>query len=80
MKQKTALQQLINDFTELSKKEGDSGFVGGSVLAIVKNKNYLEIEKEQITDAYLEGGRKGFNFFGDDFEKYYEETYTQSSE
>ena len=39
-----------------------------------------EMEKEQITDAYLEGGRKGFNFFGDDFEKYYNETYTQSSE
>ena len=34
-----------------------------------------EMEKEQITDAYLEGGRKGFNFFGDDFEQYYKETY-----
>jgi hypothetical protein len=42
-------------------------------------KQAKEMEKEQITDAYLEGGRKGFNFFGDDFEKYYEETYTQSS-
>ena len=39
-----------------------------------------EIEKEQITDAYIEGGRKGFNFFGDDYEEYYNETYTQSSE
>jgi hypothetical protein len=43
-------------------------------------KQAKEMEKEQITDAYLEGGRKGFNFFGDDFEKYYNETYTQSSE
>jgi hypothetical protein len=51
----TALQQLINDFEELSKKEGDSGFVGRSVLAIIKNKNYINKEKEQISDAWLDG-------------------------
>lgn len=51
----TALQKLINDFTELAKKEGDIGFVGRSVLAIIKNKNYAEIEKEQILDAWLDG-------------------------
>lgn len=39
-----------------------------------------EMEKEQIVDAYIEGGRKGFNFFGEDYEQYYSETYTQSSE
>ena len=41
---------------------------------------YLEKEKEQITDSYIEGCRKGFNSFGEDSEKYYNETYTQSSE
>ena len=48
---KTAMQELIEDFTELAKKEGDSGFVGRSVLSIIKNKKYLEKEKEQIIDA-----------------------------
>jgi len=52
---KTAMQELIKDFTELSKKEGDSGFVGRSVLAIINNKKYLEKEKEQISDAWLDG-------------------------
>ena len=34
-----------------------------------------EMEKQQIIDAYVEGGRKGFNEFADDYEKYYNETY-----
>jgi hypothetical protein len=36
-----------------------------------------EMEKEQIVDSYIEGGRKGFNFFGDDYEKYYKENFNQ---
>jgi hypothetical protein len=48
----TALQELIKDFTEMSKKEGDSGFVGRSVLAIIKNKGYLDKERTQIINAY----------------------------
>jgi hypothetical protein len=55
----TTLQELIKDFTELSKKEGDSGFVGRSVLAILKNKGYLEKEKEQIVKAFDEGYENG---------------------
>ena len=51
----TALQELIRDFTELSKKEGDSGFVGRSVLAIIKNKGYLDKERMQIINAYDSG-------------------------
>jgi hypothetical protein len=51
----TAIQDLIKDFTELSKKEGDSGFVGRSVLSIINNKKYAEKEKEQISDAWLDG-------------------------
>ena len=68
MKQQTAVTQFI----ERLEKDWNI-FLSNNVV-----EKYLELEKEQITDAYLEGGRKGFNFFGDDFEKYYEETYTQS--
>lgn len=41
---------------------------------------FKQIEKEQITYSYIEGGRKGFNVFGEDYEQYYDETYTQNSE
>ena len=51
----TAIQDLIKDFTELSKKEGDSGFVGRSVLAIINNKKYAEKEKELISEIWLDG-------------------------
>jgi hypothetical protein len=74
MKQQTAVEYLYKNLLDNPISNED----------VIYNINIFEkakeIEKEQITDAYLEGGRKGFNFFGDDFEKYYEETYTQSSE
>jgi hypothetical protein len=38
----------------------------------------LEMEKQQIIDAYVEGGRKGFNEFADDYEQYYNETFKKS--
>ena len=38
----------------------------------------LEMEKQQIIDAYVEGGRKGFNEFADDYEQYYNETFKNS--
>ncbi len=34
-----------------------------------------EMEKQQIIDAYNDGGEKGFNKFGENFEQYYNETY-----
>jgi hypothetical protein len=34
-----------------------------------------QMEKQQIIDAYVEGGRKGFNEFADDYEQYYNDTY-----
>ena len=37
-----------------------------------------EMEKQQIIDVYIEGGRKGFNEFADDYEKYYNETFKNS--
>lgn len=80
MKQQTAVEWLMEQISY------DNGY-GERLNSYIETfdlseffKKAKEIEKEQITDAYLEGGRKGFNFFGDDFEKYYEETFTQSSE
>ena len=35
----------------------------------------MEIEKQQIIDAYNDGGEKGFNEFGENFEQYYNKTY-----
>jgi hypothetical protein len=40
----------------------------------------LQIEKQQIIDAYVEGGRKGFNEFADDYEQYYNETFNLSQQ
>ena len=57
---KTAMQELIIDFKELSKKGGDSGFVGRSVLSIINNRNYLEKEKEQIENAVTYGNRQDY--------------------
>ena len=37
-----------------------------------------EMEKQQITDAYVAGGEKGFNKFGEDYEKYYIETFKKT--
>ena len=36
-----------------------------------------QMEKQQIIDAYVEGGRKGFNEFADDYEQYYNETFNK---
>ena len=68
----TTLQEIIKDFTELSKKEGDSGFVGRSVLAIIKNKGYLEKEKEQIIQSFLKGKFEGGSRLENASIEYYE--------
>ena len=81
MTQKTAMQELISDLDKIKKNLTNKTEIQTIQIIIDTAKNkYLEMEKEQIIDAYIEGGRKGFNFFGDDYEKYYQETYTQSSE
>lgn len=69
----TVLEEIIKDFTELAKKEGDSGFVGRSVLAIINNKNWLEKEKQQIIMAHEQGRSDKHNDFSRDGEKYYSE-------
>ena len=40
-------------------------------------KEAKEMEKQQIIDAYVEGGSKGFNQFADDYEQYYNETFNK---
>lgn len=70
-KQQTAVEWLENELYEKFEVKGDY-ILYSEILYKAK-----EMEKEQINDAYLEGGRKGFNFFGDDFEKYYNETFKQ---
>ena len=35
------------------------------------------MEKQQIIEAYVDGGEKGFNKFGDNFEQYYNETFSK---
>ena len=67
---KTAVTQLI----ERLKKDWNI------VLSDNVVEFYLAEEKDQITNSYIEGCRKGFNSFGEDSEKFYNETYTQSSE
>ena len=69
MIQKKLLKTLLNQ----QKKEGDSGFVGRSVLAIIKNKNWLEKEKQQIIMAHEQGRSDKHNDFSRDGEKYYSE-------
>lgn len=36
-------------------------------------------EKQQIIDAYHDGGEKGFNKFGEDADKYYETTFNDKN-
>ena len=74
----TTLQEIIKDFTEMSKKEGDSGFIGRSVLAMLKNKGYIEKEKEQIIQAFLKGKFEGGSRFEDASIEYYEKLSTEA--
>ena len=67
----TVLEEIIKDFTELAKRRNHSGFVARSVLAVIKNKNCLEKEKQQIIIAYEQGRSDKHNDFSRDGEKYY---------
>ena len=74
MKQQTAVDFLYKNLIENPLSNNDVIY---NIRILQQAK---EMEKEQIIDAYIEGGRKGFNFFGDNYEQYYNETYTQSYE
>ncbi len=77
---KSAMQELIDKFTELAKKEGDGGFVGRSVIAIINNNNFLEKEKQIIIEAYSEGNASDFNGHLNGSEQYYNETFKNSQQ
>lgn len=66
-KQLTAVEWLIN---ELEKHYVKVDLKNTTVFLQAK-----EIEKQQIIDAYNDGGEKGFNKFGENFEQYYNETF-----
>lgn len=66
--EQTAVEWLINQYEQ---KLGKSISIVMSDEIATANQMF----EEQITDAYIEGGIKGFNFFGDDYEQYYNETF-----
>ena len=77
---KTLLKQLIDEMQDLKKTKIFNNSLKAIDECIDLAYAKLEMEKEQILDAYVEGCRKGFNSFGEDSEKFYKETYIQSSE
>lgn len=74
-KKLTAMQELVNDFTKMAKNEGDNGFVGRSVLAIIKNKKSLEKEKQHIIDASVEMSMHGLELATKKAEEYFNQTF-----
>lgn len=38
-----------------------------------------EMHKQEVIDAYVDGGEKGFNKFGENSEQYYNETFKTES-
>ena len=75
----TAVEQLIAEIEqELQDREGCNGALnGGAVLGLTNAKNiahkYLEMEKEQIMDAFDECGMWQDNY--SDSEHYYKQTF-----
>jgi hypothetical protein len=64
---KTAMQELVEEMEQ-------SPLMFAPTIALIKEKNFLEKEKEQIMDAYDEGWSDGF----DDKDlnaEYYNETF-----
>lgn len=77
----TSVQELIRIFTEMSKKEGDSGFVGRSALSVIKNADSLNKNKGEIIYAFQEG-TENYNLDSQDTidaEQYYDDKYEPNS-
>jgi hypothetical protein len=67
----TVMQELIERLKILSEKYEDAGLL----TAIKIGNSLLEMEKEQITDAFSAGSSDGFYGLSDsNREKYYQET------
>lgn len=67
----TAVEWLVDYIEKLNK----SGYVFHPKYNEHIVQQAKEMEKQQIIDAYNDGGEKGFNKFGENFEQYYNETY-----
>jgi hypothetical protein len=62
---KTAMQELVEEMEQ-------SPLMFAPALALIKEKNFLEKEKEQIMDAYDSGWSDGFDDKDLNDEYYYE--------
>jgi hypothetical protein len=68
---KTAVQELVEEMEQ-------SPLMFAPALALIKEKNFLEKEKEQIMDAWIEAGEYGYLSQESDrvlAEQYYNETF-----
>ena len=90
---KTALQELKEDLQEsinglpdtlkgindlfVIKTVTDAVLIAYNCVLKRIDSELLEKAKQQIIDAYNDGGEKGFNKFGENAEQYYNETYNQ---
>jgi lipopolysaccharide biosynthesis regulator YciM len=70
MAQQTAMQQAISHYEKLSERGSDQAWL----IAEYLKENYLELEKEQIMNAFLEGK---INHDKDWAIEYYNETYNK---
>jgi hypothetical protein len=64
---KTAMQELVEEMEQ-------SPLMFAPALALIKEKNFLEMEKEQIMDAYDAGWSDGVHSI-DLNDEYYNETF-----
>ena len=74
----TAMQELINEIVEHLTYDDDLTEDSRIALETIRLRclGKLEMEKQQIIDAFIEGSDDGFYGFGDsNREKYYNETY-----
>ena len=72
-KETTAVSQLIDELKE-TLKECQPEFSIGIKHSILKASAYLEIERQQIEDAYKEGGKSKID---ESPQQYFESTFTQ---
>jgi len=52
---KTPMQALRNEAVEMSKKDGDAGFVGRSMIAMMDKMDCIKNEKEALEQAHMAG-------------------------
>jgi hypothetical protein len=81
MKQKTAMQELIDELSFIEGLKDEIDLSQKSILKTATIKNALEKEKEQILDAHL-NGQQDHHFSLEsrmaESEDYYNQTYNQN--